>query len=75
MRINDKTHYKTILASILCSALIVACAPKKEEEKHTPPQKQEEQKPDTSLSYPENFNGKNPSEQINEDNVMNPMPG
>lgn len=78
-----KINYKQILVCVIFSILAVACGPKKEEEKQSPPLKQETNK---LQSYPDNEilkkekEGQIPSPQeeqlqIDEDNVMNPLPG
>lgn len=79
-------NYKYIILCTMCSFLLVSCGPKKEEEKPLSPPEQGEQKSDTLLSYPNNEDlekqkeGQLPSKQeeelqIDEDNVMNPLPG
>lgn len=75
---------KYIILSAMCALLLVSCGPKKHEEK--PPAKKEavkppapEEKPDTMLEYPEHpgepLTPEGKKLEIEEDNVMNPLPG
>lgn len=74
------SKYKTILLCTACSFLLVACSPKKNEDK-----KAEEikvapvEKVSPSVPEKKNEKGLTPHQQeelkINEDNVMNPIPG